>query len=199
MCNTYVTTIKIKYPSFVNTHQIIQKGANGFRFVLEIPFIGSFTKDKLVVILKNPSAANTFNCDRTISKICNTAHYNGYSGVIILNLFPFRATRATQVRLFYASPNYNKIMNVNLKLIQKICISNDVVFAWGKNSIKGAGIYANYYDDAVRNITTTITTRTFYAMRCQCKNFTCVSPLHHLIRYPLHGLRWNNHSTLYPY
>lgn len=198
MCNTIVTTTKIKYPAFVNQSQIKQQGSNGYRFLLKIPFNGSFTKSELVVILKNPSAANTINCDRTISKVCNTAHYNGYSGVIILNLFPFRATNATHVQTFYALSNYNSIMNVNLRIIQKTCLSHDVVFAWGTDTIKGTGVFSNYYNNAIQNITSTITTRTFYALRCNC-NKICSAPHHSLIRYPLHGLRWCNRSSLYKY
>ena len=198
MCNANVTKTKIKYPTFVNQSQIKQQGSNGYRFLLTIPFSGSFSKSELVVILKNPSAANTTNCDRTISKVCNTAYYNGYSGVIILNLFPFRATAATQVQTFYGLPNYNSIMKVNLRIIQKTCLSHDVVFAWGTDTIKGTGRFSNYYNNAIQNITSTITTRTFYVLSCKC-NKICSAPHHSLVRYPRHGLRWRNKSALHKY
>ena len=199
MCTPYITPKHINYPWFVNQSNIISKGSNGFRFLLSIPFSGSFQKKELVVIMKNPSSANSTTCDQTISKVCNTAHNNGYSGVIILNLFPYRATVATQVQQFYACNNYQAIMNVNRKIIQKTCNGRDVVFAWGKDSVKGRRLYPNYYDNAVVAITSTIISNTYYAVRCTCKNKSCSSPQHHLIRYPLHGLAWSNNSALYKY
>ena len=199
MCTPYITTRKVKYPYFVNQNKIVCRGANGYRFLLYIPFSGSFQKNELVVIMKNPSSASITTCDQTISKVCNTAHYNGYSGVIILNLFPYRATNATQVQQFYANKYYQSIMNRNLRIIQKTCFDKDVVFALGKDSIKGRRQYPTHYDNAISNITSTVISRTYYAVRCTCNNQICSSPQHPPIRYPLHGLAWSNQSTLYPY
>ena len=199
MCNPYITSRVIKYPSFVNQSTIHCQGSSGFRFKLEIDFVGKYTKDKLVVIMKNPSSASAYTCDNTISKVCNTAYYNGYSGVIIMNLFPIRATYARQIQSFYAHNNYHSIMSANLSLIQKISTGRDVVFAWGTDTIGGKRNYPNYYDNAIRNITSTIVNNTYYANRCKCKNSSCTTPSHSQIRYPLHGLAWCNHSTLIAY
>lgn len=190
----------IKYPSFVNTNNIKSNGANGYRFLLSIPFNNvSINKKELIVILKNPSSANLLFCDTTILRVCNVAHNNGYSGVIILNLFPYRATYAKDVQNFYANPNYNQIMNVNLNIIITTCLNKDVVFAWGTDTIGGRKQYPNYYDSAIHSITSNITSNTYYVKRCSCKNKSCTNPVHNLIRYPLHGLRWENNSILNPY
>lgn len=109
---------------------------------------------------------------------CNTAYNNGYSVVIILNLFTYRATVATQVQQFYACNNYQAIMNVNQKIIQKNCNGRDVVFAWGKDSVKGRRQYPNYYDNAVVAITSTIISNTYYAVRCTCKNKSSLSRMY---------------------
>ena len=87
----------------------------------------------------------------------------------------------------------------NLSLIQKISTGRDVVFAWGTDTIGGKRNYPNYYDNAIRNITSTIVNNTYYANRCKCKNSSCTTPSHSQIRYPLHGLAWCNHSTLIAY
>ena len=199
MCNPYITSRNIKYPCFVKQSEIACQGSNGYRFLLTIPFSGTFQKNELVVIMKNPSSASATTCDQTISKVCHTAYNNGYSGVIILNLFPYRATKAINVKQFYKSCHYQSIMKVNLKIIKEVCATRDVVFAWGKDSIKGRRKYPNFYDDAICAVTSTITSNTYYAVRCTCKHKCCSSPNHHLIRYPLHGLAWSNNSTLYPY
>lgn len=199
MDTPYITTRKVKYPDFVNQNQITCQGANGYRFLLSIPFNGIFPKDQLAVIMKNPSSASEATCDQTISKVCNTAYYNGYSGVVILNLFPFRATEAPQVQRFYANKYYQPIMKANLKIIQKTCFNRDVVFAWGKDSIKGRRQYPKNYDHAIMAITSTVVSNTYYAVRCRCKNRGCSSSRHHLIRYPLHGLAWSNNAALHRY
>ena len=198
MC-TYITSRAVKYPNFVNQSTIHCQGSNGFRFKLEIDFVGKYPNGKLVVIMKNPSSASAYTCDNTISKVCNTAHYNGYSGVIIMNLFPIRATYAKQIQNFYAHINYHAIMNANLSLIQKTSIGKDVVFAWGTDTIGGKRAYPNYYDNAIIDITSTIVTNTYYANRCKCKNNSCMAPTHSQVRYPLHGLAWCNQSTLIAY
>ena len=199
MCNPYITSSTIKYPCFVKQSGITCQGSNGYRFLLTIPFNGFFQKNEMVVIMKNPSSASITTCDRTISKVCHTAYNNGYSGVIILNLFPYRATIATDVQFFYCKDNYHRIMEINLKIIKKVCTARDVVFAWGKDSVKGRRIFPDYYDKAVQAVTSTITSNTYYAMRCTCKYKHCSSQNHPSIRYPLHGLAWSNNSTLYSY
>ena len=141
MCNTPYIAKQIRYPIFVDTSKIKYIGNNQFRYGLYIPFFQitntSTTTNKgfVVIIMKNPSSASQTGCDMTISKVCNAAMYNGYNGVIIANLFPYRATHAKQVVNFYAMINYPQIMAKNLLKIQQFCSHKDVVFAWGQDSI----------------------------------------------------------------
>ena len=197
MCKPYIGR-KIKYPDFVLNNGIICNETMGFRYSLYIPFKNLTTNNALVVILKNPSSASSNYCDNTISKVCNVAYNNGYSGVIILNLFPIRATFAHQVITFYGSSNYNFIMEKNLNLIKQTCANRDVIFAWGTNTIGGNRIYPNYYNNAIINVTSTVLNRTFFVDKCSCNHKQCNNQ-HPALRFPLHGLRWKNHSKMIPY
>ncbi len=205
MCNKPYIAKQIKYPIFVDTSNIKVDETNQFRYSLYIPFLQltntSIMQNKgfVVIIMKNPSSASQTGCDRTISKVCNAAIHNGYNGVIITNLFPYRATKAKHVVNFYAKTNYSKIMENNLRKIQQCCLNRDVVFAWGQDSIGGHRSYPNNYNNAVISITS----RTFFAVSCSCNNKTsCIqhnSIVHPQLRFPLHGLRWANNSLFINY
>ncbi len=191
----------ISYPKFVEVEKIVSQEDSNFRFCLDIPFVGCNNKGKLVIILKNPSSASAKNCDVTISKICNVAHNNDYSGAIVMNLFPIRATHAVDVQNFYGNENYDKIMHDNLINIIKQCENRDVVFAWGKDSIGGHKTYPRKYIDAILNITKSILKNIYYVDRCSCDNNNCACQgcnYKNKVFYPLHGLRWSNKSKLYP-
>ena len=206
VCNINHRQRVVRYPTFVNNKGITEQGNNIYRYLLNIPFINASSDDFLVVILKNPSVANVNNCDNTISKVCNVAFNNGYGGVIIANLFPYRSTNARGVSLFYSNTHYAAIMAYNLQIINNISQGRDTVFAWGTDTIRCGGNFANYYDTAVNNMVVSVSAaarNTFYVDRCRCANYNCsnnqqVLP-HSNIRYPLHGLRWHHNSTLTQY
>lgn len=195
---------QISYPSFVLKDRIKIEEETEYRFYLDIPF--NIDNDRVVVvIMKNPSSADSLKCDMTISKVCNAAKNNQYGRVIIMNLFPIRATYASDVVKFYSYHDYNKQMKMNLDLIIKVSKGKDVVFAWGTNTIGGKRNFPNNYDDAIRNVVNSVTSRTFYADRCICnnKNSICYANnqnnQHNDVRYPKHGLRWSYTSKFIPY
>ncbi len=193
----------VSYPSFVDKFNIKSTGANGYRFSLDIPFSNLNEKENvLVVILKNPSSATKTLCDLTISKVCNVAYNNGYNKVIILNLFPIRATKANQVLVFYQNKNYHAIMKRNLQIIQQKTNHYDTVFAWGTDTIGHRKQYKGFYDTAIKDVVTSVVTRTFYVKKCVCNRYKCSKKqfvVHNFVRYPAHGLTWMNTSTLVSY
>ena len=198
----------IKYPQFVDINNItsqeveLHQGTEKYRYSLHIPFKDNGSGNDLVVIMKNPSSASTTFRDNTIFKVCNVAYNHRYTGVIILNLFPIRATNASDVVNFYQNPNYNSIMQKNLQLIQSTCRNRDVVFAWGTNTIRRNRQYSTYYNNAIINITTNITSRTFYVQSCACCGNRCITQStnqHSNLRFPLHGLRWSCDSPIFSY
>lgn len=206
MCNINRRQKVVHYPNFVNGTGITEQGGNGYRFLLNIPFNNARSGNFLVVILKNPSVANANNCDNTISKVCNVAYNNGYDGVIIANLFPYRSTNPRGVSTFYSNTHYQAIMMRNLQIITNISQGRDVVFAWGADTIRCRKNFPHYYDNAIIDVVTNVSVLandTFYVDRCRCAIFTCLNNQYMLphsnIRYPLHGLRWCNSSSLIMY
>lgn len=204
MPQQYITK-ELEYPDFVKKENIVSWESLDLRYFLRIPFntTSSEKKDCLVVILKNPSAASTTGSDRTINNVCRFAHNNNYSAVIILNLFPYRATNARSVQTFYGQSNYAQIMANNLNTIKWACKNKDVIFAWGTDTIRGRRFFPGYYDTAIRNITTTIIQNTHFVDFCHCCNQTgqCNNPhMCNPVRYPLHGQIWDaSSSKMIPY
>ncbi|MCD7725607.1 MAG: DUF1643 domain-containing protein [Clostridiales bacterium] len=181
---------------------------NKFRFSLYIPFLTSLaaSDNNLAVIMKNPSSASSNVCDMTILKVCNVAYNNGYSGVIVVNLFPMRATKATDIQYFYANPDYEKIMKSNIDGIKKLISGYDVVFAWGRDTIQGRKQYPENYKNALKtiiNAVNEVNCTTYFADNCKCNGNICssnkIEKCHSDICYPLHGLRWSYNSKLIKY
>ena len=201
----------VKYPNFVRTSDIEEVGNRVYRYSLYIPFDSTNPNRKtLAVILKNPSKASKNEADVTVSKVCNVAYSNGYSAVIVLNLFPIRSTDPKGVLTLYGNPSFNSIMNRNFSTIKKTCKGIDVVLAWGKDSISkhstNAAICKNIYKNVVcfvTKIATKHSVNTFFVKNCSCPlqpgrcSISCAAPP--CERYPLHGQRWSNYEQLIKY
>lgn len=188
----------VSYPQFVDFDLIQSKEVGNYRYWLKIPFKYVPTLKTLCVILKNPSDASDTTCDNTVCKVSNVAYNNGYSAVIILNLFPYRSKKAKYVTDFYEDENFCKICDINLSIIKKMCKKNDVVFAWGTNTISKAKKNMDIYNLAISKITSEIWSNVYYVKSCNCANESC-NGKHQEVRYPLHGLRWHNDSSLSAY
>lgn len=188
----------VSYPQFVDLTSIQSKEIGNYRYWLRIPFSNRLNSKTLCVILKNPSVANKTNCDNTVRKVCNVANHNGYSEVIILNLFPYRSIHAIGVLNFYSKPKFKNIMKRNLSIVQKICKNKDVVFAWGTDTISSTKQCKNIYDLAIKDVVSVITSKIYYVKSCSCGNKNC-NGQHPAVRYPLHGLRWCNNSSIISY
>jgi hypothetical protein len=67
---------------------------------------GKFIKDNII--------SNTATSDNTVSKVCNVANYNGYSEVIIMNLFPYKL------------PIMNKLGQLNSINLNKYILTNGI-------------------------------------------------------------------------
>lgn len=61
-----------------------------YRYTLEI--IWDASRQKLVIIMLNPSTADEIRNDPTVERMERRARMLGFGGVIVLNLFAFRAT-----------------------------------------------------------------------------------------------------------
>jgi hypothetical protein len=87
----------------------------------------------VVFIGLNPSTADEENDDRTIRRCIGFAERWGYGGIIMLNLFAYRATKPRDMMAF-AQP----IGEENDKYLKELCCGLDVIAMWGN-----AGTYLN--------------------------------------------------------
>ena len=176
----------INYPYFVDVKNIKVDNCGydeKFRFILTVPF-KSDGKKYLRVIMKNPSVASEQRCDMTMIKVCNAAYAAEFDGVVIMNLFPFRATNARDVYdKFYNSDKklYEKAMNANKNAIRNACAGSDVVFAWGTNTICKTSGFDAVYDQITDEIT---------EAALEYASSACSPCLDKSGKYPIHALRW---------
>ena len=185
----------MNYPNFVDTKGIkVKSSGKEYRYVLEIPFLNCSDKSPIIVILKNPSKADAQECDRTVSKVCNATYYNGYGKVIIFNLFPYKSTNAKKVRKEFIDKEqiYREHMNKNMECLkEKIMLVEDVVFAWGTNTISTSkqieGIYKSVKEDIKTICTGIVWLKAKPNNEKKGKNE------------PLHGQCWSNTSKFIPY
>ncbi len=194
-----------KYPNFVDKDNIHIHDDNINRYLLKIPFSNFANNRHLCIILKNPSYATTKVSDKTINNVLKYAFQKGYGSICILNLFPYRSTDPSGVSAFYSSPSFSSVMAQNFMTIFNECYGNDVVFAWGTNTISKSKANQLIYDStilAVSNIVSTCAQKTYFVDSCKsdsvdtyCKSCSSMC----LIRYPLHGLRWNASSKMIAY
>ncbi len=179
----------IRYPGFVDVENIKVENYGydneRFRFLLTVPFKTN-GNNHLRVIMKNPSVANEQKCDMTMIKVCNAALKAGFDGVVIMNLFPFRATCATDVYdNFYNADKdmYEKAILTNKKVVKDICVGSEVVFAWGTNTICKTKSFDMVYSQIADDITEIV-------RNCAAK--ACSPRLDKQGKYPIHALRWWN-------
>ena len=96
-----------------------------YRYVLE----RDKGKKPLVFMMLNPSTADANVDDPTIRRCRRFASDNGYSGIVVVNLFAFRATKPKD--LFAAK---DPIGPMNELYISEKTIQQDVCCAWGANA-----------------------------------------------------------------
>lgn len=194
-----------KFPDFVDTGTMNSAGDNANRYLLKIPFYKSPTVRPLCIILKNPSQATTTVSDRTINKVLKYAFQNGYGSVCILNLFPYRSTDPKRLSVFYSSPSFSSVMAQNFMTIFNECQGNDVVFAWGTNTVSKSKVNQLIYDStilAVSNIVGKCAQKIYFVGTCTSNsiNKNCqICSNQCPVRYPLHGLRWKLSYKMMPY
>ncbi|MCU9533551.1 DUF1643 domain-containing protein [Streptococcus sp. CSL10205-OR2] len=80
----------------------------------------------LVAVCMNPSAANKSYSDRTINRIINASKKLGYNGWLVANVYPERATNASDLDDF--NPDLSE---ENVQLILEFLIDNGIDEVWG--------------------------------------------------------------------
>jgi hypothetical protein len=87
----------------------------------------------LTFILLNPSTADALNDDPTIRRCMRYAEREGYTGVVILNLFALRSTDPRAL-LDAVRDCADPIGPDNRVMLQGMCVRRQVVAAWGTHA-----------------------------------------------------------------
>lgn len=109
------------YPQGEKPNYIIPKEYGPFRYA-----IGRIGDDPLVAICMNPSAAKEDFSDATINRIINVSKRLNKDGWMVFNLYPERATKASDMG------TYDKdIADINLDIIKDFLVKNEIDEVWG--------------------------------------------------------------------
>ena len=97
-------------------------------------------KKKVLFIMLNPSTADSNNNDLTTIRCMNFAKKWGYGGIMIGNIYPFRAKRPKDLRKWLKTPNNGlwEHREGNIDAVHKMAEQADlIVCAWGCNYKEG--------------------------------------------------------------
>jgi hypothetical protein len=106
-----------------------------YRYLLQI--VWDRTKPLVGWIGLNPSIADKYRDDPTIRRIKNFSKAWGYGGIMMTNLFAYRATDPREMKRHpqpIAEPDYSGLMNANDNALLKVYEQcGEVVACWGNN------------------------------------------------------------------
>lgn len=179
-----------QYEKYVEKSKIVinPKQSRAYRYSLYIPFKYTGDKDEgakcALVIMKNPSKANTQVSDKTINNVLSFC-YKKYKGVYLGNLYPTYGTNPNKLSKSISPSCYNEKMKKNreilLELIDKV---DDVIIAWGSNDMNGK--YSEDYDKNIAYVTNILRQNEKNIMAVRFKTST----------YPWHPRNWGSSFEL---
>ena len=91
-------------------------------------------KGRVLFIMLNPSTANHIENDLTTIRCINFAEKWGYGGIMIGNIYPFRAKRPKDLRKWLDISMNPMALNENMRHVKEMAKQTDlIVCAWGCN------------------------------------------------------------------
>ena len=91
-------------------------------------------KGKVLFVMLNPSTANHIENDLTTIRCINFAEKWGYGGIMIGNIYPFRAKRPKDLKKWLEISMNPMALNENMKHVREMAKQTDlIVCAWGCN------------------------------------------------------------------
>ena len=92
-------------------------------------------KGKVLFIMLNPSTANHIENDLTTIRCINFAEKWGYGGIMIGNIYPFRAKRPKDLRKWLKTQNQRaNFYYINVSHVKEMANEADIIVcAWGCN------------------------------------------------------------------
>ena len=122
-----VTKISPPFPDGESPNYIIPDTYTDYRYAL-----GRIGNNPIVTICMNPSAANEQTSDRTINTIIKISKALNYDGWVVFNLYPERATNASNIVSYNEEWSENNVNIIIDFLIQKNI--KEVFGAWGNDN-----------------------------------------------------------------
>ena len=131
----------------VKCHALMGGDSSEYRYLLTRDWSGGVHGSRgLMFIMLNPSTADATQDDPTIRRCMNLARRDGYAGILVVNLFAYRATNPKDLQRVIdqhgigwaigAVNHYN--ISTLFKARDRGEASFDVVCAWGANELGGA-------------------------------------------------------------
>lgn len=109
--------------------------------------------EPLVWLMLNPSTADAESDDPTIRRCMGFARDRGYGGIVVVNLFAYRATKPSDlVDAFRAGWIDAVDMDVNRASVGVAAAQRDVVAAWGAHPITRQVRHGIDVRDDARNV-----------------------------------------------
>ena len=121
MGKSKVTTIVVNYPENQAPTWVEPRAYKPYRFGL-----GKLSKNPLVAICMNPSAARDETSDRTVNRVIAASQKLGYDGWVVFNTYPERATDAANMDEFDVI-----LSQENVAVIKEFSIKNELKEVWG--------------------------------------------------------------------
>ena len=91
-------------------------------------------KGKVLFIMLNPSTADGIHADLTTTRCINFAKKWEYGGIMIGNIYPFRAKRPKDLKKWLETSMNPMALNENMKHVREMAKQTDlIVCAWGCN------------------------------------------------------------------
>ena len=91
-------------------------------------------KGRVLFIMLNPSTANHIENDLTTIRCINFAKKWGYGGIMIGNVYPFRAKRPRDLKKWFNKHSYGDSIITNVNHVENMAQQADlIVCAWGCN------------------------------------------------------------------
>lgn len=171
---------KYDYPPFVlkSLIQCEEDVTENYRYSLTIPF-SRIPKNKVFVILKNPSVAAAKDSDHTANRVANYCFRKGFDQVTLMNLFAYRTPNADDlVELCKNKGGEQRIKGIrNDEFIRQAAgEASKIIVAWGTAPKGFERIYIRRIKDVLRLLNPLPIT---YVDRVSEKG-----------PYPLHGQVW---------
>ena len=105
-------------------------------------------KGKVLFIMLNPSTADGVENDLTTTRCINFAKKWGYGGIMIGNIYPFRAKRPKDLKKWFNKHSYGDSIVTNVDHVHEMAQKADmIVCAWGCNYKDGMPYWVDELGD----------------------------------------------------